>query len=326
MHKEQGNKTIISNLGVVILTLACATAAWLPAFILPSEPLLTQGGGSLYLMLLSSIQNNPILSNGICLLFLLGMASIQCWHTLHLRLVRTLSLLPALLILLLTGVLCSEHGISPGIPAGVCIYIAFTYITGYSESRSLYQSHTMGIFLALASLFAPTYLLYLPLFIIGMHILNKLTTTNILGTLIGYCTPYILWIGYLYLTDQTYTLQNLWEQLGQQFYIEWTWLTHDSIIIAIIGITLLISLFSFIRQHTDKIHPRMVSQFSFALGFCALLLSILYHNAHHSITLILFTSLTLTQYFSYHNKKRASILFYTFITSLLLVYGTQFIA
>ena len=129
MYKEQGNKTVISNFAVVIPTLVCATAAWIPAFIFPSEPLLTQGGGSLYRTFVPFLESNPLLSNGICLLILLAMVGVQCWHSVQLRLVRTLSLLPALFILFFTGVLSSEHGISPGIPAGICIYIAFAQIT-----------------------------------------------------------------------------------------------------------------------------------------------------------------------------------------------------
>jgi hypothetical protein len=326
MHKESTNKTVISKLGIVILTLVCATATWLPAFISPTEPLLIQSGGSLYHILFSSIHNNAALSISVCLLFLLGTIALQCWHCLQLRLVRTLSLLPALFILLLTGVLCFDHGFNPGVPAGLCIYIAFAYITNLSESDSLHQSHTMGLFIALASLFTPTFLLYLPLFIIGMYMFNKLTTTNLVGALIGICTPYILWIGCLYLTDNTYVLQNLWEQMGLAFKIAWIWQTYDIIIIAILGISLLISRVGSIRQHTDRIHPRIVSQFSFLLGLGALLLSICYHNAHHSITLILFTSLILTQYLTSNNKKQSTLFFYSFIATLLLVYGCQFIA
>lgn len=325
MYKEQGNKTVIGHIGVIILTLVCATAAWLPAFIFPSEPLLTEGSGSLYQLLFLSIQTQPILSNCLALLLLVATISVQCWHSLQLRLVRTLSLLPALFILLLTGVLSPEHGITPGIPAGMCLYIAFTYLSAPSESKSRFHSHTMGIFVALASLFNPTYLLYLPLFVIGMHLLNKLTVANFIAALIGCCTPYILWTGYLYLTDQTNIIQNLWEQLGQQFYVEWAWQVYETIIIAIMGLSLLVALFGFFSQRIDRIYPRMVLQFSFAMGFSALLLSLLYHDAQHSITLILFTSLALTQHFAYYNKKQSIILFYSFITTLLLVYGAQFI-
>lgn len=326
MYKESTNKTLISNLGIIILTLVCATATWLPAFILPTEPLLVQGGGSLYQCLFSSIHNYSALSNSICLLFLLGAIALQCWHCLQLRLVRNLSLLPGLFILLLTGVLCTDHQFNPGVPAGFSIYLAFTYITSLSENDSLHQSHTMGLFVALASLFNPTYLLYLPLFIIGMYMFNKLTITNLVGTIIGFCTPYILWIGFLYLTDKTDILQNLWEQMGLAFKIEWNWQTYNTIIIAIIGISLLTSLVGSIRQHTDRIHPRIVSRFAFFLGLSAFVLSICYHNAHHSITLILFTSLILTQYFTSHNKKQSTLFFYSLITTLLLVYGLQFIA
>lgn len=327
MYKEQGNKTVISNFAVVILTLVCATAAWIPAFLFPSEPLLTQGGGSLYRTFVPFLESNPLLSNGICLLILLAMVGVQCWHSVQLRLVRTLSLLPALFILFFTGVLSSEHGISPGIPAGICIYIAFAQITSVCNTEeSLWRSLEMGIFVALASLFAPTYLFYLPLFIIGMHLLNRLSGINLLGAIIGCCTPYILWMGFLYLTDQTNAIQYHGELLGQQFCINWLWSMHDGIILAIIGVGLLVSLLGFLHQHADRIHPRIVAHFAFILAFGALALSLLYHNAHHSITLILFSSLTLTQYYNYRSKKLTTVFFYTFIASLLFVYGTQFLS
>lgn len=327
MYKDQGNKTVISNLGVIVFTIVCATVAWLPAFIVPSEPLLTQGGGSLYRLLSPFIEANPVLSNSICLFLLLAMASLLCWHCMQLRLVRTLSLLPVLFVLVFTGILCSEHGISPGLPAGICIYLAFMQIIApCSYEDGLWRSLEMGIFVALASLFAPTYLFYMPLFIIGMYLMNRLTGINLLGAIIGCCTPYILWLGFLYLTNQTQVIAYQWEVLNLQFCIEWLWSLHDGIIIVLIGIALLISLLGFLHQHTDRIHPRIVAHFSFILGFGALILSILYHNAHHSINFIFFAALSLTQYFNYRSKKITTAFFYAFMASLLFVYITQFLS
>lgn len=327
MYRKSDNKTIITHVGTVALTLLCATAAWIPAFIIPNEPLLIQGSGSLYRLLIPSIEFNPILSNTIALVLLVVMVGLQCWHAVHLRLVRTLSLLPALFILLFSGVLCSEHGISPGLLAGICIYIAFMRtIIPCNHEESLWHALEMGIFVSVASLFAPTYLLYLPLCIVGMHLMNQLNATNLLGALIGMFTPYILWIGFLFLTNQMEVVHYQWSVISQQFCIEWGWSLHDAIVIGIIAIALLVALLGFLHQHTDRIHPRAVSYFSFVLGFGALLLSLLYHNAHHSITLILFTSLMLTQYYNHRSKKITTVFFYVFIASLLFVYTTQFLS
>ncbi len=325
MYKEHSTKTI-SNVVVVILTLVCATIAWVPAFITSPEPLLIQGGGSLYHLLLPSIEANPILSTGICLLLLLGIASIQCWHALHLKLVQNLSLLPALFILLFTGVLCSEHGISPGILAGICTYIAFAQIVAEcSYQDSIWRALEMGIFLALASLFAPTYLLYLPLFVVGMHLLNRLTASHLFGVFVGFITPYILWSGTLYLTNQSNLMGYAMEQIGQQFAVAWQWPLHDGIILGIIGIVLCLSYTGFLHQRIDCIHARLVSIFIYVIGLGSLVLSCLYHNAHHSIACILFSSIALTQHFHVHTKKLTAIFFYFYIISILVVYGTQFL-
>ena len=327
MYKGTDNKTVISNVGVIILTILCATAAWIPAFVFPQDPLLTQGGGSLYRLLTPIINYHPHLSNTITLVLLMGIVALQCWHAVHLRLVRTLSLLPALFILLFTGVLSSEHGISPGVPAAICLYIAFMQIiTPSNNEEALWRSLEMGIFIALSSLFAPTYIYYYPLFCIGLHLVNKLTGINLLSSLIGLCTPYVLWVGFLFLTDQMALANYQCQVLSHQFCIEWLWPLHDSVIIIVIGCTLLIALMGFLHQHTDRIHPRAVSHFSFIVGFGACLLSLLYHSAHHSIVLIIFASLQLTQYFNYRSKKITTVFFYTFIACLLFVYSTQFIA
>lgn len=327
MYKEHDNKSVISLVGVIAITLLTAFAAWLPAFWFQPILLNTQGGGTLYRGIVPLLDNMATATPVITLVALLALSIWQCWQCDNLRLVKTTSLLPILFVLLLMGVFVSEHGVSPGIPASICVYMAFVQLSrpcNYEDT--LWRSLEMGLFLSIASLFAPTYVFYIPIFWIGMQLLNRLQIAHLFASIIGLITPYVLLFGFWFLTDNTQLITYQCELLDTQFCIDWLWSIHETILLIIIGIALLVALMGFLHQHTDRIHPRAISSCCFVVAFSALLLCLLYHNAHHTPVLVLFTSLVLTQYFNYRSKKLTTVFFYTFIASLLFVYTTQFVA
>lgn len=327
MYKEHDNKSVISLVGVIILTLLTGFAAWFPAFWFQPNVLNTQGGGTLYRAITPLLDNMASTAPLVTLVVLLALSIWQCWQCANLRLVKTTSLLPILFVLLLAGVFVSEHGVSPGLFASLCVYLAFVQLVHpCSYEDTLWRALETGVLLSTASIFAPTYIFYIPIFWIGMQQLNRLHVAHILASIIGIITPYILLFGFWFLTDNTALIVYQYELLHTQFCVDWLWSMHESILLGIIGIALLVALIGFLHQHTDRIHPRAISSCCFLVAFSALLLSFLYHNAHHSLTLVLFTSLVLTQYFNYRSKKLTTVFFYTLIASLLFVYITQFIA
>ncbi|MBR2617742.1 MAG: hypothetical protein IKC81_00295 [Paludibacteraceae bacterium] len=325
MYKTGENKSVVSLAGAVILTLLMGIAVWAPAFISSPAFLLTQGGGALYRAITPLF--TPYIASVITIVLLIGMGVFLCWQASHYRLVRTTSVLPVFFMLFLPGLFLSEHGISPGVPACLCLLVAFSrIIAGFHSEDAQWRSLEMGLFIALATLFAPTYAYYIPLCWIGMHLLNRLTFQNLLAFIVGLITPYLLYIGFLLLTDQANELQHQWDILSHQFCIEWLWNMHETVLLCLIGIALVVALIGFLHQHTDRIHPRAIVSFAFVLSWGAFVLSLLYHNAHHILPLCLFASLLLTQYFYYRSKKITTLFFYAFIGSCLFVYLTQFAA
>lgn len=327
MYREHDNKSVISLTGILLVTLLIGASVWIPAYLFENSLLNTTGSGALYRALTPLLTNISTYVPIVAWVVMLGISMAQCWQCAHLRLVKNTSLLPILLNVLLFGVFLSEKGISPGLPASICLYIAFVQmITPCSYEDNLWRMVETGFFVALASLFAPTYVLYIPVCWMGMQMLNKFNFPALLASIIGMMVPYILLFGFWFLTNQSDTIAYQWEVLQHQFCLEWLWTTHETILLIIIGITLLVALMGFMHQHTDRIHPRAVSSCCFTLAFASLLLAFLYHNAHHTPALVLFTTLVLTQYFHYRSKKTTTVFFYAFILALLFVYLTQFFA
>ncbi len=325
MYREHDNKTVISLAGLIALTLLTSLAVWLPAYIFPPVVNLNEGGGILYRAFTSGWADQPLLSTSITLAVLLTIGILQCIQASNHRLVKNASLLPIFFLLLLPGVFVSEHALSPGILSAGCLYIAFTQIISpCSGDDAQWRSLEMGFFVALATLFAPTCIFYLPLFWIGMHLLNRFTMLNLFASIVGCITPYILLAGFLFLTDQQAELQWQWDVLSHQFCIEWLWSLHEVVLLGLLGIALMVALIGFLHQHSDRIHPRAISSVAYVLAIGAWACSFLYHNAHHTIVLVVFASLCLTQYFAHRSKKLTIVYFYSLIALLLFVYATQF--
>lgn len=327
MYREHDNKSVISGAGSILLTLLTGFVAWFPAFWLKHTPLYTQGGGTLYRVLTPVLEQTAPYTPLIALVVSFIMGIVLCCRSANLRLVKTTSLLPILFTVLLTGIFTSEHGVSPGLLATLCVYIAFSkLVTPCHYDDAMWYMLETGFFVSLATLFAPTYIFYLPICWIGMQLFNHLRSPHLLALTIGFIIPYLLGYGFWFLTDNTALITYQWNVLSHQFCIEWLWSMHETILLIILGLTLLVALVAFLRQHSDRIHPRAVSSLCFLWAFTALLLSFLYHNAHHTPTLVLFASLLLTQYFHIRSKKLTRVFFYTLIASILFVYLTQFAA
>lgn len=325
MYKEHDNKSVISLSGVILLTLLVGALVWIPTYLFDTPTIHTAGGGTLYRALTPMLTQMTAYAPLVSWAIMLGISIWQCWQCAHLRLVRSTSLLPILFNVLLFGMFVSEHSITPGLPAAICLYIAFMQlISPCNYEDSLWHAVETGFFVALSSLFAPTYVLYLPICWIGMVLLNQFKLPHLLASLMGMLIPYILLFSFWFLTNQNHLIIYQWEVLQHQFCLDWLWSTHETILLALMGITLLVALLGFMHQHTDRLHPRAVSSTCFALSFASLLLAFLYHNAHHTPALVLFTTLVLTQYFHYRSKKATTVFFYALTICLLFVYLTQF--
>lgn len=327
MYREHDNKSVVPVAGSLLLTLLTGFTVWFPAFWWDHTLLHTQGGGTLYRVLTPFIDLIPTYAPLITLLVMVAMGGILCWQCATLRLLKTTSLLPILFTVLLTGVFVSEHGISPGLPAALCLYIAFARLiapTTYEDA--LWNMLETGFFISLSSLFVPTCIFYLPICWIGMQRFNRLSASHLLSLCIGVLIPYVLLFSFWFLTDKTDLIAYQWQVLSHQFCVAWQWPMHQAILLGLIGVTLLVALMGFLHQPSDRIHPRAVGSLGFVWAFAALLLCFLYHNAHHTPTLVLFTSLVLTHYFHNRSKKITKVFFYAFISCLLFVYVTQFTA
>ena len=326
MYREHDNKTVISLAGLMVLTLLTSVAAWLPAFLFAPTFSVNEGGGILFRAITAGLVAHPLLSMGITMALLLVLGIVQCVQSSNYRLVKTSSLLPVFFILLLPGLFVSEHTLSPGIFSAVCLYMAFTQIiTPCTGDDAQWRSLEMGFFIALATLFAPTCLFYLPLFWVGMYLLNRFTLLNLFASVIGCITPYILLAGFLFLTDQQAELSWQWNVLSHQFCIQWLWSLHEVVLLALLAVALLVAFMGFLQQRSDRIHPRAIAAVAYVLAMGAWACSLLYHKAHHTIILVVFASLCLTQYFTHRSKKLTIVYFYSLIALLLFVYGTQFI-
>ncbi len=109
------------------------------------------------------------------------------------RVDREITLFPGLLFLLLSSLIPECLGFTFLIPAGFLVWAGIDQLSGtYRKFEPIYRLFNAGLWIGCASLFSPSFLLYLPVGLIGLSSLRSINLKEyyLIGT--GFLTPFVL--------------------------------------------------------------------------------------------------------------------------------------
>ena len=277
----------------------------------------------LYGILSSIIRTNPL--PGI--IFALSLVSLMAFLIVNLNttlfFINKRTLLPALIYILLSGLFPQYQLLNPAIFGAIFLMLAVRRIMNtYRVQGTAYKFFDAGIFIGIGSLFYANIIWFGPLVIIGMSLLRTGNIKEIVLSVIGFITPYVLTFGIYYLLG--YDLKDLWSLIEYNLFEKQDSYVFTSITIValtIIGLVTLISIFHLlILLNTKKIRSRKTFYLLIWLFLIAILIYIILPSVSVEIIWIISipVSYFLSHYFEFVRKKLVSEIFFSVLFIIIL--------
>jgi hypothetical protein len=232
--------------------------------------------------------------------------------------------LPALFYVLLGGIFPDHQILNPVLPASVFLILAiFRIMDGYHISGTAYNYFDAGILISTGSLFYANLIWFGALVIIGIALLRTGNLKEILISVLGLLTPYLITFGLYYVIGKD--VGNLMKVLGDNLFSKPTYYPFPVLtVVALVfcGILIFISLIKLIRtMNTKKIKSRK----TFSLMIWTFIISLIVYFAvpSSSIEIIWLTSIPvsyfLTHYFVFVKKKLLPEVLFTLLFLFILL-------
>lgn len=194
----------------------------------------------------------------------------------------------------------------------------------YLKGNASGGAYGVGFFLALASLFSLSTLIYLPVFWIGFKYMRCLKFKSVAASIIGVFSVYwILLFFFLWLKDFDAFLQPFreWYPIVGDLYKN---LSLDNVLIpCFLAVILVVAMIDYTAtSYYDKIQARANLSFIYILTVFSILayFFIIYNPLLNIFVFILGCSLTLSHFFSLTEQKWKISLFYIFISLYFIVF------
>jgi hypothetical protein len=310
--------------GVIFLIIITLIAVWLsailnqrlhPRFIYESDPM------PLYGLLKLFINNNHNLGVLISFLMVSIMAFLMVSFNTTVFFIHERTFLPALFYVLFGGLFPDHQLLNPVIPASIFLMLAIMRIMdGYHISGTAYNYFDAGILISTGSLFYANLVWFGLLIIIGIALLRTGNLKEILISVFGLLTPYLLTFGIYYIIGKDTGL--LLKLFRDNLFTHSTFYPFPRLtIVALIftGVLIFISITQLFKMMNTK---KIKSRKTFSLMIWTFLISMAVYFAMPSVSVEIVwlasipISYFLTHYFVFvKNKLVPDILF-----SLLLVF------
>jgi hypothetical protein len=216
--------------------------------------------------------------------------------------------LPALFYVLFGGFFPDQQLLNPVIPASIFLMLAMIRIMdGYHKPGTAYSYFDAGILISTGSLFYANLIWFGLLVIIGIVLLRTGNLKEILISISGLLTPYLITFGLYYVIGKD--VGALIKLLGDNLFTRSTYYPFPRLtIVALIfsGSLILVSIIQLIRHMNTK---KIKSRKTFSLMIWVLLISIIVYFALPSVSveIVWLTSIPvsyfLTHYFVFVKKK-----------------------
>lgn len=313
--------------GVIFLIIITLIAVWIsailnqrlhPRFIYESDPM------PLYGLLKIVLHNNHNL--GVILSFLLVslMAFLLVSFNTSVFFIHERTFLPALFYVLLGGLFPDQQLLNPVLPASIFLILGLMRIMdGYHISGTAYNYFDAGILISTGSLFYANMIWFGVLVIIGIALLRTGNLKEIVISILGLLTPYLITFGIYYVIGKD--LGALTKLLGANLFSKPLFYPFPvlTIVALIFCATLIfISIVQLIKQMNTK---KIKSRKTFSLMIWTLIVTMIVYFAlpSASVELIWFASIPisyfLTHYFVFVKKKLVPDLLFTLLFVFILL-------
>jgi hypothetical protein len=312
--------------GVIFLIIIILIAVWVsailnqrlhPRFIYESDPM------PLYAFVKLMIHNSHNL--GVILSFLLVslMAFLMVNFNTTVFFIHERTFLPAFFYVLFGGLFPDQQLLNPVIPASIFLMLAIMRIMdGYHKNGTAYNYFDAGILISTGSLFYANLIWFGLLVIIGIALLRTGNAKEIVISVLGLLTPYLITFGIYYvLGKDIFALMKL---LGDNLFTKSTFypLPRLTVIALIFSVALiLVSLVQLMQRMNSK---KIKSRKTFSLMIWTMLISITVYFAlpSASVELVCLISIPvsyfLTHYFVFVKKKLVPEILFSFLCFFIL--------
>jgi Family of unknown function (DUF6427) len=313
--------------GVIFLIIIILIAVWVsailnqrlhPRFIYETDPM------PLYGFVKHLIHNSHNL--GVILSFLMVslMAFLMVNFNTSVFFINERTFLPALFYVLFGGFFPDQQLLNPVIPASIFLMMAIIRIMdGYHKPGTAYNYFDAGILISTGSLFYGNLIWFGALVIIGIALLRTGNAKEIVISVLGLLTPYLITFGIYYVMGKdTFALLKL---LGDNMFTRATFYPMPRLtIVALIfsGVLILVSLVQLIRHMNSK---KIKSRKTFSLMIWTFLISITIYFLlpSASVELVWLISIPvsyfLTHYFVFVKKKLVPEILFSFLCLFILL-------
>jgi Family of unknown function (DUF6427) len=297
--------------GVIFLIIVILIAVWIsailnqrlhPRFIYETDPM------PLYGLIKLMIHNNHNL--GVILSFLMVslMAYLMVNFNTTVFFINERTFLPALFYVLFGGFFPDQQLLNPVIPASIFLMLAIIRITdSYHKPGTAYNYFDAGLLISTGSLFYANLIWFGLLVIIGIALLRTGNLKEIVISIFGLLTPYLITFGLYYVIGKD--VRALFRLLADNIFTRSTFYPFPRLIIAGLifsGLLILFSIAQLLRQMNTK---KIKSRKTFSLLIWTFIISIIVYFAlpSTSVEIIWLTSIPvsyfLTHYFVFAKKK-----------------------
>ena len=233
--------------------------------------------------------------------------------------------LPALIYILLGGFFPDHQLMNPVLPASIFLMITIIRIMdGYHKTGTAYNYFDAGLLISIGSLFYVNLIWFGLLVIIGIALLRTGDLKEIVISILGLLTPYLITFGLYYVAGKD--LRVLVKLLENNLFARSTFYPFPRLtIVALLytGLLVLISLVQLIKHMNTK---SIKSRKTFSLMIWTFLISIIVYFAVRSVSIEIVwlasipVSYFLTHYFVFVKKKLVpEILFTLFFVFILFI-------
>jgi hypothetical protein len=232
--------------------------------------------------------------------------------------------LPAFLYVIISGLFPECQELNPVLPASVFLILSIMRIMdGYRKQGTAYNFFDAGLLISAGSLFYGNLIWFGLLVIIGIALLRTGNISEIIISVLGLLTPYLLTFGIYYILGKD--LRSLLEIIFNNLFgkvSDFSFSRVTIVVLIFLGILLLISMFQLIALlNTKKIKTRQ----TFSLLLWGILISAAAYFVIPSVSVEIFwitgipASYLLTHYFIFVKKKLVPEIFLSGLFLLILL-------
>jgi hypothetical protein len=313
--------------GVIFLIIVTLFAVWIsailnqrlhPRFIYESDPM------PLYGVLKLIIHNSHSL--GVILSFLMVslMAFLMVNFNTIVFFINERTFLPALFYVLIGGLFPDHQLMNPVLPASIFLMLAIMRIMdGYHVSGTAYNYFDAGLLISTGSLFYANLLWFGVLVIIGIALLRTGNLKEILISVLGLITPYLITLGIYYVIGRSPL--SLIKVIGDNLFVKAMYYPFPRLTVAallFLAVLVIISIFELMKvMNNKKIKSRKTFSLMFWIFFISLIVYFVLPSASVEIVWLISIPISyfLSHYFVYAKKKLVPGIFFSLMFIFILL-------